>query len=300
MVFVVTGATGFLGFDFILTALKENNTVYAVARNEEKMQALFPNTPFLKFIKSELSNLKDLPKLIKNADVFVNFAWEGISATKRDNTNIQSKNIQYSKDAIIAAKQLGCKLFVSSGSQAEYGIVSTEIYENTPCKPYSEYGKAKLELCKECDRLRNELNIKYLHLRIFSVFGKRDHEHTLLKSSIKKLQDNISIELTQCTQKWNFLYVKDAVMQIYLLCNYAVNKKDYKSEIYNLASEDTRELKSYIYELKDIIKSDSELKFGAIKSPQIVSLNPNIEKLKKTINFTTRYSFKMAIEDMIK
>ena len=228
MRYVVTGATGFIGAEFILTLLNAGNTVYAIGRNETKARTILPVSDSLNFVKAELSEFKDLDSKIPEADVFVNFAWDGITVGGRDMTDVQKLNIQYAKEAMKAAKRMGCSLFVETGSQAEYGIVNEVISEDTPCNPFSEYGKAKLALSKECDELSHAIGIRYLHLRIFSVFGLRDHEHTLIKTSMDKLQQNMPVDLSPCTQDWNFLYVKDAAKQIMLLCEHAVQSESYQ------------------------------------------------------------------------
>lgn len=300
MIYVVTGATGFLGAEFIHTLLNTDNTVYAIGRNETKARAILPVSDRLNFVKAELSEFNDLDSKIPEADVFVNFAWDGITVSGRDMTDVQKLNIQYAKEAMQAAKRMGCSLFVETGSQAEYGIVNEVISEHTPCNPFSEYGKAKLALSKECEELSHTIGIKYLHLRIFSVFGLRDHEHTLIKTSIDKLQQNIPVDLSPCTQNWNYLYVKDAAKQIMLLCEYAIQSDSYQSEVFNIASDDTRVLKEYILELKNVLQSTSELNFGAVQPARIVSLNPDISKLKKAINFVSSYTFADAIGEMTK
>lgn len=300
MRYVVTGATGFIGAEFILTLLNAGNTVYAIGRNETKARTILPVSDSLNFVKAELSEFKDLDSKIPEADVFVNFAWDGITVSGRDMTDVQKLNIQYAKEAMQAAKRMGCSLFVETGSQAEYGIVNEVISEDTPCNPFSEYGKAKLALSKECDELSHTIGIRYLHLRIFSVFGLRDHEHTLIKTSMDKLQQNMPVDLSPCTQDWNFLYVKDAAKQIMLLCEHAVQSESYQSEVFNIASDDTRVLKEYMLELKSVLNSTSELNFGAVQSARIVSLNPDINKLKKAINFVSSYTFADAIREMTK
>ena len=148
--------------------------------------------------------------------------------------------------------------------------------------------------------MSHAIDIRYLHLRIFSVFGLRDHEHTLIKTSMDKLQQNMPVDLSPCTQDWNFLYVKDAAKQIMLLCEHAVQSESYQSEVFNIASDDTRVLKEYMLELKSVLHSTSELNFGAVQSARIVSLNPDINKLKKAINFVSSYTYADAIREMTK
>lgn len=296
--FIITGATGFLGESLVAEVLNAGHIVYAVCRDAKKAATLFTNNPNCHIIEAHLSEFYKLDNIIPFADVFVNLAWEGITVCDRNLADVQKLNIKYAKEAMMAAKRMGCCLFVESGSQAEYGIVNEIITEDTPCKPFSEYGKAKLTLNKQCSKLSSSIGIKYLHLRIFSVFGLRDHKHTLIKTSIDKLRQNVPIDLSSCDQNWNFLYVKDAAKQIMLLCEYAIEKESYHSEIFNIASADTRTLKEFMLELKYILHSTSNLNFGSVHPARIVSLNPDISKLKKAINFVSAYTFADAIREI--
>ena len=47
------------------------------------------------------------------------------------------------------ASKVGARLFVTAGSQAEYGLTNCPQVENMICNPFSEYGKAKLDLSKK-------------------------------------------------------------------------------------------------------------------------------------------------------
>ena len=58
--------------------------------------------------------------------------------------------------------------------------------------------------------------------------------------------NNEEIELSSCTQHWNFLYVKDAAALIHKASRNAFLDKNFHFGIYNLASNDTRVLKDYV------------------------------------------------------
>ena len=108
------------------------------------------------------------------------------------------------------------------------------------------------------------------------------------------------VNLTSCSQCWNYLYIRDAVKQIYLLCEYALNNTSYVSEIYNIASEDTRQLRLFVDEMYCLTQSKSILNYGVINPTNKVSLNPSIEKVKSAIGFISSYSFGEAIQNVIR
>ena len=295
--YIITGATSFLGKELIqyLSSLP-NVEIYAVCRPGKGIW----NSSNIQTIEADMEEYHKLYEKINQADVFINLAWSGTGHEGRNIASIQEENIRNTLNAIHSAKKIGCQLFVESGSQAEYGDIPTIIDETCPCNPFTEYGKAKLIVQKEAFRLSEELNIKYIHLRIFSLFGENDHPWTLVSMCVDKMLNNETIHLSTCSQYWNFLYVKDAVMQIYKLCEYADQNDKFCHDVYNIASRDTRKLKDFVEEIKAITKSNSPLDFGRITPVRNISLRPSIEKLENTIGFIEKYSFKDAIRNIIK
>ena len=229
MKFIITGATSFIGSEFTKLILECGHEVYAVCLKNSPALGRLPKDPALKLVYSALADYKNLPSQIPSTDIFVNFAWYGNSVASRSSADEQQKNVLYVIETFKVAQKMGCKLFVEPGTQAEYGTVTDLITEETPCQPFSEYGKAKVAIKEACFKLCEEAGMKYMHLRIFSVYGEYDHFHTLLLTSLKKMLDNSPLELSSCTQSWNFLYVRDVAKQMYYLCKKAYSDGTFSS-----------------------------------------------------------------------
>lgn len=300
MKFVITGATSFIGVELTHYVLSMGDEVIAVCRKGSAGIPKLGEHPNLRIVYSELSEYADLSGKIDKGLVFVNLAWEGTGHSGRNVSDVQQDNIAHSLEAIKVAAGTGCALFVEAGSQAEYGTVLDRISENTPCNPFSEYGKAKLAVKEQGSKMANAFGMKYLHLRIFSLYGEEDHPWTLVMSSLKKMVNNEPIDLSPCTQNWNFLYVKDAVKQLYLLCQYALRNSDYTSEVFNIASKDTRALKDFVKEMYILSNSKSKLNFGAITPANVVSLDPDVSKTEAATGFISQYVFKDIICNIIR
>ena len=297
MRYVITGATSFIGVELVKHLLRQGNTVFAVCRPNSRKLVKMPSAA--QIVYADMSGYEGLYRQIEQADIFVNLAWKGSGHEERNVTSIQEENVTHVLAAMNAAKSMGCKVFAEAGSQAEYGTVTSIITEKTPCRPFSEYGKAKLETKNKCFKLSEEIGMKYIHFRIFSVFGEGDHPCTLIMSSIDKMLANEPIGLSSCTQNWNFLYVKDAVTQMQKLCEYAVSCNDFKHEVYNVASKDTRHLKEFIEAMKRMTHSGSELRYGTVKQSSMVSLQPDVTKTENAIGFVNSHSFEDVINRII-
>ncbi len=274
--------------------------VYAVCREVSIGRNKLPSSKNIEVVYSDLDHISSIAEVIRKADVFINLAWTSTDHDGRNSAILQRINVDYAKEAMRVSALLGCKLFVEAGSQAEYGFVQGLITEETPCNPEVEYGKAKLSVLKEGSLLCGSLGIKYLHLRIFSIFGENDRPWTLIMSAIDKMQRNEILDLSSCTQNWNYLYVDDCVKQIFLLCTYVLNSPDYESGVYNIASKDTRPLKDFLEEMKSVLCSESVLNYGTFGPAKKVSLNPSIAKTELAIGFINKVSFAEALKLMIK
>ena len=298
MKFIITGATSFLGQKLIRTLAQSGAEVYAVCRTADKLRAEVRKQCIP--IELQLSEYAALPERITNADVFIHLAWDGTGHEGRNYPEVQQCNVTYAKDAMRSAHAMGCQLFVMAGSQAEYGSTSEAQKEDMPCEPFSEYGKAKLQVWKECSVLANELGMKYIHLRIFSLFGEYDHPYTLVMSCIDKMKRNAPIDLSACTQNWNFLYAQDAAELINRLSDYGLQQQNFAQGIYNIASDDSRPLKEFIERMRELTKTSSELHYGAMPSSNtVVSLQPDMTKLHAAIGDIPQHSFDTVIRLII-
>jgi len=298
--YIITGATSMIGISLCQYIASLNDCmVYAVCREGSSGLNKLHANKNIEVVFSDLEHINNIAKVIKKADVFINLAWTNTDHDGRNNAILQGINVDYAKEAMRVSALIGCKLFVEAGSQAEYGFVQDLITEETPCNPEVEYGKAKLSVLKEGSLLCNSLGIKYLHLRIFSTFGENDRPWTLIMSAIDKMQKNENLELSSCTQNWNYLYVADCVKQIFLLCKYVLNSPDFKSGVYHIASKDTRPLKDYLDEMKSVLCSNSVLNYGTFIPSKQVSLNPSVAKTEVAIGFINEVSFAEAIKLVI-
>ena len=297
MKFFITGASSFIGVELCRYLADNGHQVIAMSRRANEHLEEIAKDGHLEVFRADMQTLPELAKDVK-ADVFVHLAWAGTTHEERNNPAIHEENVRLSLEYVKLARRMGCKLYVDAGSQAEYGIVPGVITEDTPCNPFSAYGKGKLKMYQESSVLTKELGLKYIHLRILSVYGENDHDETLIKSALKKLKVNQPIEMRSGGQKWNYVYVKDAARQIAELSIHAVNDETFHQEVYNIASNDTRKLQDFIIAMKEIMGSGSELSFGGYNPEKDVNLNPDTKKIGEIVNPLTSHVFEEVINYM--
>lgn len=187
----------------------------------------------------------------------------------------------------------GCQTIMTAGSQAEYGPTTKieKIKETDPCNPNTEYGKAKLKLYRDAVQMCAS-GIRLIEPRFFSLYGPYDSQETMIISMIRNMMQDKPCMLTECIQKWDFLYIDDAIEALYGLICY-----ENAEGVYNFGSGTSYELKKYVETMHRITNSKSVLEYGAVPYPEtgIVHTNPSVERLQNEINWKPKTSFEEGI-----
>ena len=320
---IVTGATSFIGKAVTKELLAGGHHVFAVVRPDSpglpQLEMLAPEAEgksgrkgecltFLPFALKDIRKLESCPALVPSsalkshsapkgmAELWLHLGWEGAGSANRQDPHVQARNIGYALDSLHTAARLGCARFLFCGSQAEYGIADGVMGEEILCRPVSEYGKDKLEVCRRAGEEAKALGIDYIHARIFSVYGPGDHPWSLVSTCLNTFLKGGRMELGACTQQWNFLHVRDAARALTGLLLAKV-----PAGVYNVAGEDTRTLKSFVEQMHRLCGEKGTCEYG--KRPPnaegVVSLVPDIRKLKEAAGFAQEISFEDGIREMI-
>ncbi len=290
---VITGPTGAIGMALIKKCLEQNKEVLAICHRGSKRIEQIPKDDRIKIIEVDLQDYGNLNiDIHDNYEVFIHLAWNGTFGDTRNDMRLQSDNIKYTLDAIELAHRLGCKTFIGAGSQAEYGRVNKPLRPDTPTFPENGYGIAKLA-AGHMSRIRCEqLGIKHIWARIFSVYGPYDGEYTMVMSTLKKMLAGEETHFTAGDQIWDYLYSEDAADMILNLAETAKH-----GTIYCVASGDSRPLKDYIQDMYEATGCKARLGLGDIpyNDRQVMCLcvdnehilpgkrTPFIEGIKETI-----------------
>ncbi|WP_461811340.1 NAD-dependent epimerase/dehydratase family protein [Faecalimonas sp.] len=293
---VVTGATSFIGKQFVLSTVKKGWDIVAVVRKNSTKLSDLKRTSNLEIVELDMDEYYQIGKLTGKCDCFVHFAWNGTRGEERNNQVLQETNYKNSISAIKSIIQVGCGKIITAGSQAEYGCCEGMITEETKCCPNTQYGIYKLKVFERVKQLCEKNNVSYKEPRIFSLYGPGDYEKTLIMSLIDKMKKNEPCNLTQCVQMWEFLYFDDAVNAIIKLC-----EQDCPNGVYNLGSGDIRKLQEYVEEIKEILRSSSQINYGVVPYPEtgMVSIVPSIDRIKKEISWKPCVSFEEGIKSII-
>lgn len=163
---IVTGAAGFTGYSLVEMLIDHGYFVYAVVRAQSEHNVRLEGMRNVQLVYADISEYGQLYEKIKDTcDAFFHLAWQG----GRYDFASQYQNIEYALGALEAAARLGCKRFICTGSQAEYGPQRGLITEENCLHPADAYGAAKLAACVLTRQRAVDLNIDWIWGRSASM-----------------------------------------------------------------------------------------------------------------------------------
>lgn len=284
---VVTGGAGFVGMNLVEKLLEHGYMIYMAVRPNSEHNKRIPVTEKIVVVDADLDNIENLSKIEYSVrpHLFFHLAWQGA----HNDFDAQYKNIDYTLRTLKVAKSIGCKRFICTGSQAEYGIYNELIHEELVPKPITAYGSAKVAACYMSKNLAKQLDIEWVWGRIFSVYGKYEPETTLI-SYLKKCFENGEVPvLTKCTQNWDYLHSSDAAEAII-----AMGEKGVDGEIYNIANGNYKQLNLFVEDVRNCFKDSVNVKYEK-EVPYIVTLAPAIDKLKRDTEWEPKAIFSRMV-----
>ncbi len=299
---VVTGGTGFLGRHMIQLLEEKGYEIYAIVRPGSRNMNLLPTGNRIHVVSCELDELEDcIEEFPKQCDVFYHFAWGGVNREEIDSDAVHEENIRRSLCCVRAAQMLKCKAFVDAGSRIEYGRCEDMFSEELECHPLVAYGRAKIEFSRQAKELCKSGDMKFIHARIFSVYGSDDHPWSLIYTCVTKMLKNEPIDLSQCLHSWNFMAVEDTAD---LLLTFYEQRDKIPAEdnyVFNVATGDIRPLREFIESIRELTDSNSVLNFGAFAqgAESAMSIKPCMKKVERVFGWQPKISFEEGISRMI-
>ena len=265
---LISGITSFLGISTGKALLKKGHEVYGIlrpeSRNKERLkgekgmqllslnmesfllwekengiEAEYTNSTTERNATSEnLSPVSPASLSELHFDAVLHFAWDGVGSLGRSDIATQEKNLRMSKAFFSWAKEHGVKRFFFAGSQAEMGRGTRE--EPLPASPYGEKKLAFSEY-----GLKNHGDMEFIDLRIYSIYGKGDHERSLVKTLVRNTLKGRETELGLGNKIWNFMAEEDFGRALAFLTDLVVptrkgesrSQRSSKSEGENLEGE---------------------------------------------------------------
>ena len=285
---IVTGAAGFTGCNLVERLLAAGYFVYCVVRENSAHNKRLENLVNVQLVYADLAEYKNLYQQIQEpCEVFFHLAWQG----GRYDFAAQYQNVEDTLGVLEAAKKIGCKRFVCTGSQAEYGPHQDLITEETCPHPIDAYGSAKLAACILTRQRAMDLGIEWIWGRIFSLYGKYEAETRMLPALVKSLRENKDFQMaTDGRQNWDYLYVSDGAEALIALL-----EKGKTGEIYNIAHGNYRTMREFVGLVEKFVGNTACVVYDETNI-SLYSLQSSSEKLKRDTGWLPQVEFCSGLE----
>jgi len=290
---ILTGATGMIGSSMITQMLVDGIEVTAIIRPGSKKINNLKESEKIKVVECDIDQLLALKDVLEHDyDTFYHFAWDGTYGDSRDDAILQERNVRNTLEAVELAHEIGCKVFVGAGSQAEFGFVEGELSDRIPKNPITGYGIAKYTAGKLSAIMCKGLGMRQSWGRIVSTYGPGDNSYTMVMSAVIGMLNGERLQFTKGDQIWDYVYGGDCSRAFYLIGKYGKHGK-----AYTIGSGKSKQLKEYINIIRNIINPGLEIGLGEREyyPNQVMKLTADISELTEDTGFVPTINFEEGI-----
>lgn len=268
---IVTGAAGFTGCNLVEGLVAAGYFVYCVVRLDSQHNKRLESLANVKLVYADMADYEYLHEQIAEpCDIFFHLAWQG----GRYDFPVQYQNIEDTLWALEAAKEIGCRRFVCTGSQAEYGPQADIITEETCPHPIDAYGSAKLAACILTRQRAMDIGMEWVWGRIFSLYGRYEPAGRMLPELVASLKAGKDFYMqSNGEQNWDYLNITDGAQALI-----ALGERGKSGEIYNIANGNYKPLKEFIAEIQKQIGTKAQVHY-ALDKQALFSLQPDVGKI---------------------
>ena len=312
---LISGVTSFLGLSVAKRLVASGHTVYGIVRENSRNREKVEGEKGITLLSLDMSEMEEeekaKPLSILTFDMVFHFAWDGVGSAGRSDVLMQEKNLRMSKAFFHWAKAHGVKAFFFSGSQAEVGRGTREV--PVPASPYGEKKQAFSSY-----GLEHHGEMLFVDLRIYSIYGRDDHEGSLVKTIVRNTLEGKETALGDGKKRWNFMaeedfsralvFLMDSIDDLQKCSPFTLALRETGAVSVDICSKESRPLSDYCKEIeevgKDFLKKRGKPCFGqsllsfGVRPPNVegdYDFRPRVEELYGS-GFSESVSFREGIE----
>ena len=266
--FLITGASGFIGNNFLKKFSNNGNFYYILLKNTKKNKKFknsfkAKNKKFI-FFKNNSEIYTSINKLKIN--FFINFATYYTKDNNFKNTEqLIKSNILFPSLILESINKKYLKKVITFGSMQEH-------YQNKEYMPDCLYAATKKSLDKLFFFHKIKLTkIKFYNLKFYETYNANDKRKKLVPIIKKNYINNLTTTLASKTLNLNFLHVDDVCSAVNIIINKNIKSGEYQIQAKKFSNP------------KKLIDKFNKINFKKIKyitkDNNIFNINYNLKKL---------------------
>lgn len=260
--FLVTGGAGFIGANLVRELVNLEQIVFVIVRDKKLNWRISDIADKINIFECDVqdSKLQEIVDKIK-PDYIFHLAGYGNLPHEDEIYKMIDINLKGTINLLNVLKKNPFKLFINTGSSAEYGVKESEMKESDVLEPINNYGVIKSAITLYCRKEAIRNNLPIINFRLFTPFGYFEGKNRLIPDVALCALEGREIKVSSPTHVRDFIFIED-VVRAYI---HAAKIQHNPGEIYNIGSGIQYSVKDIIGKILKITKSKSKIQWGAVK-----------------------------------
>ena len=227
---IVTGATGYIGSEFVRLLVSRGVKVIALGRKKYENISSFRKKSLkgAQYLTIDMNNIQVLEQNLKTKNIsigsdciFFNLAWGGVEKLSDLHIENQLINVIWNEKALDVAHRIGCKKFIQVGTMEEaftYKYLKLDYRHNSEYNRHVIYSVAKIAAKNTLDIKSSLLGIDYNYVLHSHVMGPDDDKDSFLQVTLQKLINNDDLIFSTGEQIFDVISKRDCAEGYFLIC----------------------------------------------------------------------------------
>ncbi|OHB73248.1 MAG: hypothetical protein A2Z25_19430, partial [Planctomycetes bacterium RBG_16_55_9] len=254
----VTGASGFIGAHVTRELLSRGHSVTVLAVPGDTLWRLRSEAGRFAVVTGRLEDTSIVRSALTDfrPEACVHLAWfaeHGTYLHSQENLSSLAATLTFLRELIEA----NCQHVVMAGTCAEYDTRFGFLREDTPTRPTTLYGAAKLACWLLCEQIASQAKANLAWGRIFYPYGPQDDARRVIPGAIRALQQDQVFQATTGEQVRDYIHAEDVASAFCLLA------EKHASGLFNIASGMPVTIRDLLTMIGGLMGRENLIEFGA-------------------------------------